>query len=102
MLDIDVADRCRSPVESLAATYTVGLDSGALARGRAGSDRAGKSTAEVAAGSSSRRLPRAQLVMAEAGRTATRVQVFAAIQPGGFTHRLHYRWRWASSSGLTR
>ena len=42
------------------------------------------------------------LVLAEAGRSATRVQVFAAIQPGSFTHRLHYRWRWTSSSGLTR
>src|SRR5262249_12472304 len=31
LLDIDVADRCRSQVESLAATYLVGFDSGALA-----------------------------------------------------------------------
>ena len=31
VVDIDVADRCRAPVESLAATYLVRLDSGALA-----------------------------------------------------------------------
>ena len=101
MLDVDVADRCRSAVESLAATYTVRLDSGALAG--AGPEAivwdidggsAGRLELEAVAPST--------LVMAEAGRTATRVQVLAAIEPGGFTHRLHYRWRWTSNSGLTR
>ena len=100
-LDFDVADRCRSPVESLAATYTVWLDSGALAR--AGPEgigwdinggKAGRLELEAVAPSS--------LVMAEAGRAATRVQILAASGPGGFTRRLHYRWRWASNSGLTR
>jgi hypothetical protein len=101
MLDVDVADRCRSPVENLAATYTVGLDSGKLAR--AGPEAItwenvgaslGRLDIEAVAPST--------LVLAEAGRSATRVQVLAAIQPGSFTHRLHYRWRWTSSSGLTR
>ena len=101
MLDVDVADRCRSPVENLAATYTVGLDSGKLAR--AGPEAitwenvgAGEGRLEVEAVGPS------TLVLAEAGRSATRVQVLAAIQPGSFTHRLHYRWRWTSRSELTR
>jgi hypothetical protein len=101
VLDVDVADRCRSPVENLAATYTVRLDSGKLAR--AGPDAItwdhvgavlGRLEIEAVAPST--------LVLAEAGRSAMRVQVLAAIQPGSFTHRLHYRWRWTSSSGLTR
>lgn len=101
MFDVDVADRCRSPVEYLAATYTVGLDSGKLARGGPKAITwdnvgAGVGRLEIEAVASS------TLVMAEAGRSATRVQILAAIEPGSFTHRLHYRWRWTSSSGLTR
>jgi hypothetical protein len=101
MLDVDVADRCRSPIENLAATYTVKLDSGKL--GRAGPEAitwdnvgAGVSGLEIEAVAPS------TLALAEAGRSATRVQVLAAIKPGSFTHRLHYRWRWTSSAGLTR
>ena len=97
VLEIDVADRCRRAVEILAATYTVRLDSGALAA--AGPEAiawditrgtAGRLEIEAVAPST--------LVLAEAGRSATRVQVLAALQPGSFTHRLHYRWRWASRS----
>ena len=100
-LDVDIADRCRAPVEHLTATYTVRLNSGKL--GRSGPDaitwdnvgaEMGRLGIEAVAPST--------LVLAEAGRSATRVQVMAAIQPGSFTHRLHYRWRWTSSCGLTR
>jgi hypothetical protein len=101
VLDVDVADRCRAPVASLAATYTVRLDSGSLAdagpRGitweRVGR---GKWRLELMA------VDPNTLVLSEAGRNATRVQVLAAIQRGSFTHRLRYRWRWTSNSGLTR
>ena len=101
LLDFDVADRCRSPVESLAATYLVGLDSGALEA--ADSDRivwqpgtAVQGRLELLAG------PGASLALAEAGRTATRIQIVATIQPGTFTHRLRYGWRWTSADGITR
>jgi hypothetical protein len=100
-LEFDVADRCRSPVESLAATYLVGLDSGALEaadRGRiawcVGPPNPGR--LELVAG------PQAALTLAEAGRKATRVQIVAAIQPGTFTHRLRYSWRWTSAEGSIR
>jgi hypothetical protein len=97
-LEFDVADRCRSPVETLAATYLVGLDSGALTA--ADPDRIAwrldSGLLELLA------FPPASLAMAEAGRRATRVQVLAAIQPGSFTHRLHYGWRWTSDDGFTR
>jgi len=101
VLEFDVADRCRSPVESLAATYLVGLDSDALEaadRGRiawcVGPPNLGR--LELVAG------PQAALALAEAGRTATRVQIVAAIQPGTFTHRLRYCWRWTSTDGSIR
>ncbi|MGP0068790.1 MAG: hypothetical protein ACLQGP_34965 [Isosphaeraceae bacterium] len=100
-LEFDVADRCRSPIESLAATYVMRLGSGALAE--ASPDRITWSldgpspgSLELVADSPS------SLVMAEAGRQAMRVQVLASILPGHFTHRLRYRWRWTSSAPLTR
>ena len=47
LLDVDVADRCRSPVESLAATYIVGSICGSLADGsRSGSDHLASRRAE--------------------------------------------------------
>jgi hypothetical protein len=101
LLDFDVADRCRSRVESLAASYLVGLDSGALEaadRGRiawcVGPPNPGR--LELVAG------PQAALSLAEAGRTATRVQIVAAIRPETFTHRLRYGWRWTSAEGSIR
>ncbi len=101
LIDYDVADRCRSPVEVLAATYVVSLNSGALE-----SAEAGRIVWRVA-GPSQGRLELAAvapctLAMAEAGRTATRVQILAPIQAGTFTHRLRYGWRWTSAEGLTR
>jgi hypothetical protein len=100
LLDFDVADRCRSDIESLAATYLVGLDTGALAAAdleriawRVASPTSG--LLELVA------IPPATLAMAEAGRQATRVRILAALQPGTFTHRLGYGWRWTSDDGLT-
>lgn len=97
VVDVDVADRCRKGVESLAATYTVRLDSGALGAASPESiawdlDGASPARLELDAVSPS------TLVLAEAGRSATRVQILAALEPGSFTHRLHYRWRWAIRS----
>jgi len=98
VLDIDVADRCRAPVESLAATYLVRLDSGALV------DAGPKMIVWNLGGPSRGRLefdaePPSVLALAEAGLHATRVQALAGIQPGTFTHRLRYRWRWTSVPG---
>jgi hypothetical protein len=97
MLDVDVADRCRAPVENLAATYTVRLDSGALADAGPRAilwDKSGPGAGRLELDA----VAPSTLALAEAGRTATRVQILAAIQPGSYTHRLHYRWRWTSNS----
>jgi hypothetical protein len=101
VLDIDVADRCRAPVESVAATYSVGFDSSALA------DAGPQLIAWDVGGRCQARLelladPPCTLALAEAGRRASRVQVLAAIQPATFTYRLCYRWRWTSVSDASR
>lgn len=97
-IDFDVADRCRSPVESLAATYLLDLGSSALAsadpEGIAWEVPNGR--LELLAG------PGASLAMAEAGRRATRAQIVSPIVPGVFTHRLRYGWRWTIDSDRTR
>ena len=101
ILDIDVADRCRTPVDFLAATYTVNLDSGAIAdagRQAIAWDKIGRSQCRLELIA----IAPSTLVLAEAGRSATRVQVLADIKPESYTHRLRYRWRWTSNSGLTR
>jgi hypothetical protein len=99
-VDFDVADRCRTPVESLAATYLVRLDGGALV----GADQT--RIAWDVSGENPGRLELlvdlpATLALAEAGRQAARVQVLAAVQLGGFTHRFRYRWSWTTVSDTT-
>jgi hypothetical protein len=101
LLDFDVADRCRSPVESLAATYLVGLDSGALVA--ADPVRIVWDVANTAPGRLElMAVPPASLSLAEAGRHAMRVQVLASLEPLTFTHRFRYGWRWTSSGEHTR
>ena len=70
-------------------------------RRRSAGDRLGRGRAGARAGSSSWPIAPSTLALAEAGRYATR-----SAGPRGdparrrFTHRLRYRWRWTSSSGL--
>ena len=101
VLDFDVADRCRAGVESVAATYRVGLDSGALMS-------AGPHAImwDIGGGCPGRlelvAEPPGTLALAEAGRRASRVQVLAVIQPATYTYRLRYCWRWTSVSDARR
>jgi hypothetical protein len=95
ILAFDVADRCRSPIRSLSATYVLDSSSGDLLEGGPlglvwGLGRNGTSRWMLEP------LPPATLVLAEAGRCGTRVQVLAGLNPAGSTHRLAYRWRWVS------
>jgi hypothetical protein len=101
VLDLDVADRCRSPVQLLSATYIVPLDSSALLD--AAPDRVIWQVPDPVPGRLElTAIPPASLTVAEAGRVATRVQIIAPIQPGTFTHRIRYRWCWTMTEGLTR
>jgi hypothetical protein len=97
VLEIDVADRCRTPVSALAATYLVRLGSSDLAdasrhvitwSGFTQGAKPSPSRLEL------RCDPPGSVALAEAGRNATRVQVLAAVDSTTFTHRLRYRWRW--------
>jgi hypothetical protein len=99
-VEFDVADRCRASVECLAATYLVRLDGGALVgadQSRVAWDLSGETPGRLELLAD----PPATLALAEAGRQAARVQVLAAVDLGGFTHRFGYRWRWVSISGTT-
>ena len=100
-IDFDVADRCREPVASLAATYDVSLGAGELFQADgtsvrwAGGPLGEAELAMVAADGAS-------LALAERGPRAVQAQVLASLAPGAFTHRLRYRWTWAVRSGRTR
>jgi hypothetical protein len=85
----------------LAATYSVGVFGGALVDAdprRIAWDPVGpdRGRLELIAEAT------ATLALAEAGRQATHVQALAKIEPGTFTQRLRYRWRWTSPTDLTR
>jgi hypothetical protein len=98
--DFDIADRCRTAVDSLAATYLAALDSGALIDADPTVIRWNVSGAAVGRLEMLAVAP-TTLALAEAGRQATRVQALAALDEGGFTRRFRYRWRWTSVSGVT-
>jgi hypothetical protein len=99
-LEFDIADRCRAQVASFTATYLVRLDAGALID--AGPQAISWTTGPPARGRLELSAPRpAQLLLAEAGRQATSVQVVAALHPETFTQRLRYQWRWTSADDLT-
>ena len=100
-IDFDIADRCRAPIDSLAATYSVGVSGGQLVDanpGRIAWDPVGpdRGRLELIAEAP------ATLALAEAGRHATCVQALAKIEPATFTQRLRYRWRWTNSPDRTR
>ncbi len=103
IFDVDLADRCRGPVEELAATYIISEKTGSATSISAGSNRVawhgaspGDGLLELIA------MPPAVIGDPSSFSTATRVQVQARIDPGTHTQRLHYRWRWASCASLTR
>jgi hypothetical protein len=100
VVEVDVADRCRGPVEVLAATYLVQLGSSDLVD--AGPDRIvwggealGHGRLEFSAGGVD------DVAMAEAGRRATRVQALARLVPSTHTQRLFYSWRWTPAASTT-
>jgi hypothetical protein len=89
IVEVDVADRCRSDVSALASTYAVSLTS---------SDLRDADPARIVWEIAGERLtfesaePPSLLTLAEAGRSATRVQAGATIRPETATQRWAYRW----------
>jgi hypothetical protein len=96
VVEFDIADRCRAPIDVLAATYLVHLDSSDLIDANSerivwGGDALGKGRLEFATRGSN------DVALAEAGRRASRVQALARIVPGTYTQRLFYSWRYTPS-----
>jgi hypothetical protein len=91
-IKIDVADRCRGPVDALAATYTVDARSGDLAHAHSsvcawdfGPDRLVFEAIDPA-----------RVSLAEAGRRATLIQALAGDEKNSSTQRFLYQWSWVS------
>jgi hypothetical protein len=92
-IKVDVADRCRGPVDALASTYNVAATSSnlvgadpTLAAWDFGSDRLTFSS-----------VPPAQIVLAEAGRQGTQIQALASPAQDSPTRRFLYTWHWQPS-----
>jgi hypothetical protein len=98
VVDFDVADRCRDAVSRLAATYEIGLGPGDL-------EGATEHAATWALGDASLAMTAVGttgLATAAKGPRSMHVQALATISTGAFTHRLRYRWIWATRPDLTR
>jgi hypothetical protein len=103
VLDVDLADRCREPIQKLAATYSVDYTGGQpeLLDARPGAvawrgGMLGEGLLEL------RAQPQTRVERIEPRDLSASVQVEARIDPQTFTQRLHYQWRWTKRAGLTR
>jgi hypothetical protein len=96
IIKVDVADRCRGPVEALASTYTVDARSDDLvdANPFLAIWNMGPNRLTFAA------IEPARVSLAEAGRRATQIQALAGHSEGSPTNRFVYYWLW--DSDLTR
>jgi hypothetical protein len=118
VFEVDLADRCRAPIKTLAATYSVDHVGQAFQPDvRLQSLTYGAIPPAVSLGPSSVAWrggtlgdgvlellaePPARVIAAESNQSSTSVQVEAWIDPQTFTQRLHYFWRWTSCADLTR
>ena len=98
IVDFDVADRCRETLSRLAATYEVRLGPGDLQDAGPGliAWSLPEGSLAMAAGDAT------TLATAGKGPRSVHSQAIAALAPGAYTHRLRYRWAWATRPGLTR
>ena len=98
VIDVDVAVRTQAALTAMACTYCVNLTSSALIQA---DDRAivwslpdgPRGVLSFEAGSDA-----AHVIVAEAGRAGTTVQVTGPANGGTATRRLQYRWRWEPST----
>jgi hypothetical protein len=92
-VEVDVADRCREPMESLASTYTVALTAGELRH----ADTAVVSWAPSAFPGRElclEGLGRTAISLGEGTRSSLRIQASAPAEQSSFTHRCQFRWVW--------
>jgi hypothetical protein len=103
VLEVNLADRCRMPIKTLAATYSVDHVDGEPGRFDARAHAViwrggplGDGTLELLAE------PPASVSARQMGDASTVLRVEGWIDPKTFTQRLNYRWRWTSCADLTR
>jgi hypothetical protein len=103
VFEVDAADRCRGLVETLSTTYLVSCLAGTIdAKRTTGNslawraDDPGGGVLELIAA------PPAKLGEPPSPGAGRSIAIHAQIDPHTHTQRLHYRWRWASCSDLTR
>jgi hypothetical protein len=102
VLEIDVADRCRGPIERLAATYIITgkfqdvTSEPVRATARSVTWDLDGGVLELEA------LAPAIIEEPSSSGDGVKVQILARIDPQTYTQRLHYRWRWASCADRTR
>jgi hypothetical protein len=102
VLEIDVADRCRGPVEKLAATYFV-IGYGQNVAVETFRAKASSVSWDVDGGVLElEALAPAVIDEPSSAKEGVKVQIQARIDPQTHTQRLHYRWRWASCPDRTR
>lgn len=96
VIDFDVADRCREPLQTLGAMYLMRFGSNELSD--AGTDRVAWSGPALGGRLEFAAEDPAAVSLSEAGPRASRVQALARIVPTERTQRMIYRWRWTPSS----
>jgi len=110
VIDVDVADRCLSPVDYLAATYTVELSTGTwTSESHVTSDPDAATDPAVAARTAlvlTCEHPHSRLIFEadaparhsadEFGHGVVRIQALSHLLESNQTHRFRYRWRWVN------
>ncbi len=91
-IDVDIADRCLGPVDSLSSTYLVDLgDAGLLAEEPDWMDWL-IGDAHVDLFFNPKVAPPGKFVVGREGGSSQEVRISAKIEPGVSTHRLSYLW----------
>ncbi len=93
-ISIDVADRCRKPVEALACTYQVEAPVEDIAAADPGSMAWDVGGARLTLAAE----PPALVGTAEGGRLGTMAQALAGLSTDGPTRRCVYSWSWTAST----
>jgi hypothetical protein len=103
VLDVDVADRCRGPVEKLAATYVIGAKSFGVEPKHVSAHSVEWRSEDPQHGRIALiAIPFATVDLRTSSSGEMCVQIQARIDPESHTQRLRYRWRFTSSSDVTR
>ncbi|MEO6811477.1 MAG: hypothetical protein ABI353_20385 [Isosphaeraceae bacterium] len=99
VVEVDLADRCRSPMTALACTYLVHAAPENLLHG--GSDGATWRSEVPSPEFAHLGVERSRLTMAESGRRGTLAQIDAALDPDQATQRFLYLWQFDQSPRLS-